>query len=198
MRPDPPTAPLPPSAVRSVSGLAGCASRPILAETCSPSPFSLLSSWSAFPPPAHLVCTQRLALQVVSRDHENSVQLRLGNVNDPQVPASPGLSDGNSDTFSSRSVFARPSKYVLHLRLTHAVRIYMRQIGLRVDVVPHAHWEFPRGASVSSAILARISVTCHRALRIQTSVGGYGPTSLLARGQVANLQSPHAAGPDSH
>ena len=125
----------PPSEIRSAREPCGLVSHPILGGIVSVLSVSC-SSFSAAAPP---VCKQCFARQVVRRDHENAVWLRVWNVDHAQVSACLCLSNGNARAFRAGTIFSGVAQDKSHLLFPHAMIVYVGLPCVKIPVVPGSH-----------------------------------------------------------
>jgi hypothetical protein len=96
---------------------------------------SSLSSPTATP----AIRRQRPPAQFISRNHKHTLWLRIRNIDDPQVSPGPGLTEGDSGTLPTGTVFTRGSEDVLYLLLANAMVIDMRLSCLRIKIEANIH-----------------------------------------------------------
>ena len=105
---------------------------PILQDVC-------FRSWVFLPsPPAK--CGKRLSIQLICRDHEHAVTLRIWHIDDAEVPSGIRLAQGNSGAFAAISIFDWPLKDFDDLVLFDVVTINVRQSRRRINIEPRSQF----------------------------------------------------------
>src|SRR5208283_936807 len=119
------------SAAHSARGRAGLSLGPIRGETYFGSYLS--------PAPASPVSKQRFAFQFVGRNYEHAFRLRVGNIDDTQIPSAPRLPDSDSRTVASRPVLARCFEDILDFPFVNAMLKDVRLPGGRIEIIANIH-----------------------------------------------------------
>jgi hypothetical protein len=116
-----------------------------------PNPVDIFARSFVFRSPPASIRHQRLSLQFVSSNYENAVRLRVRNIYHSQVSTSLSLSNCDSRTLASWSIFARSGQYILDLTFGNLMVMNMRHSSRRINIVTDVHRSGPRNSLLVSA-----------------------------------------------
>jgi hypothetical protein len=101
-----------------------------------------LSSRSS-PPAPPAIRRQGPPAQLISRNHKHTLGLRIRNIDYPQVSSGPGLTEGDSGTLSTGTVFTRSAEDILYFLLANSMVIDMGFSCLRIKIEANIHMLHP-------------------------------------------------------